>query len=419
MREYRFSGFADGLNNVAREDQIPSSALRTAQNVDLLVNGQTVKPKRRTGREKVFSGSGMHSIYARDDFVLAVDNNQLKLWTDFAAAPTVLATVAGEVVYTEINNEIVWSDGVQLEKIDSSGTSSEFGVSAPTSSPQLTAITDGGLFEGYYQAAVTFVRDYQESGSSIPVGINVSEGSGFRLTNIPQPDSADGINLYVSQANGETLYFRTTLPVGTNVYDFGFMKPRRALKTFCHDRLPASTLMAFYNGMLFSARGNVLYASQPLNFSQYHTTEGYILLAAEANLLLAGENGMFVGADAGVYFFGGERFDQFSATKVSAASIPGAGVTVDGEFITPQLQGQTVAIWWTVDGVMTVGMPDGSVEPVRSTEFRVPDAERGVMAPVVREGTKQVVSLMKNSGTKSPMAFSDDMTIEVHKHGVA
>ena len=164
--------------------------------------------------------------------------------------------------------------------------------------------------------------------------------------------------------------------------------------------------------------GAVVHFSEPLKFWSTHETEGFFYEASAGNMLLAGETGIFVGCDQGVFFYRGDDPGNFTRSYVSHPTITDAALSLDGEFIDPSIAGQTVAFWWTVEGVLVAGMPDGSIEPIREAEFRIPDAERGVMAPLTREGIKQVVSVMKNPGTESSMGFSSSMDIEVHRHGV-
>ena len=420
MPNYRFASLQDGINNVGREDQIPSTSVRKAQNVDLLVAGNTAKVRRRKGYQQKYAGTNMHSAYATANFFLAVDGGSLKRWVDFDVAPLTIAAASGELSYVDINNQIIWSDGAQIAKVDGAGEPRRFGVVAPTGQPSVSAVEDGGLFAGHYQVAVTHLTSTgEESGTPRAAGVTVDEGEGIRLTNIPQPvDDEDKIAVYVSQANGETLYQRTTLPYGTTTHDLGYSAKRRALRTMFLDRMPASAHLAFYNGVLFAAVDETVAYSQPLAFAAYHTTQNFLLHDTPVNMLRAGDKGIFVGTESGVTFYQGNRPEDFAPTTVSPPAIPGASLEVDGGFILPALQGSTVVIWWTVDGVMMLGLPDGQIEPVRDTEFRIPNAERGALASVTREGVKQVVSVMKNPGTGSSMAFQDSIDIEVHRHGV-
>jgi len=418
MREYRFPTFEDGVNNVGREDQIPSTSLREARNVDLLVSGQTAKLRRRKGRERVVAGVGCHSGVAGSDFVLSVDSGTLKLWRDLTQAPEEVATGVGEVGYAEFSGGVIWSDGVQSGIVLHGGATKPFGLPAPNGAPNVGASPNGGLYAGEYLVAVTFTRDGVESGASDVVSAAVAEGEGIQLSSIPQPADADAINIYATQANGETLYFRASIPVGTSAYVLGALDAKRAAQTLSMDMLPMSQRLAMYNAHLFSLVGDTLYFSRPFNYQLHHTTEDYVLLGSEGNLLLAGDDGVFVGTEDGVYFFGGEEPQRFTQSWVSAAAIPDAGLSLDGGFVAGKLQGRTVAVWWTVDGVMMLGLPGGAVEPVRDVEFRATTAERGVVAATTREGTKQLVTVLRNPGARSPMAFSDSVTIEVHKHGV-
>ena len=419
MADHRFPGWPKGLNNVARPDQVPSDAMTKAVNVDLMPDG---KPARRKGRTQVYSGTDMHSAYGAETFFLAVENGALKRWVDFNVTPLTIATgVAGVVSYVQLNDMVVWGSASHLGAIDMQGQPINFGLQAPTAQPDLTAITVGGMYEGTYQVAVTFVTNSGvESGTGKAAVVEVQDGGGIQITSIPQPedDDATGIVIYASQANGSVLYARMMVEVGTTSVDLGYLPQRRPLSTQFTTQLPKTNLIASYNGRMYAMDGAVVHFSEPLKFWSTHETEGFFYEASAGNMLLAGETGIFVGCDQGVFFYRGDDPGNFTRSYVSHPAITDAALSLDGEFIDPSIAGQTVALWWTVEGVLVAGMPDGSIEPIREAEFRIPDAERGVMAPLTREGIKQVVSVMKNPGTESSMGFSSSMDIEVHRHGV-
>lgn len=418
MPNYRFPFWPDGVNNVDPPHEIPSTALRRGLNVDLLGDG---KPRRRRGYSKVYSGTNMHSGHAADNFFLAVENGVLKRWVDFDVVPlTVASGLVGEVGYVTLNGETIWSAENKSGVITAQGEPKPLGVEAPPRQPDLSADTNGGWYEGYYQVAITYLSaEGHESGTGGAAKIYLSEGEGILLGNIPQSsEDIDRINIYVTQANGETLYLRTSIPHGQTSFSLGFTKPRRALRTQFTQRIPPSPLLAHYNGRLFSVDGGMVPFSEPMKFWSFNCVDGFLYESSDVILLLEGDNGVFVGTEEGVFFYGGSSPEKFIRTRVSDAPIPGAGISLDGGFIDPQLQGQTVALWWTTSGAMIAGTPNGSAEPIREKELRIPDAERGMMAAVTRGGAQQVVSVMKNPGADSALSFQDEMTIEVHRNGV-
>lgn len=417
MPDYKFPGFPDGINNVAPSDKIPATALDEAVNVDLI--GPEGRVKRRDGVTRVYAGVNTHSAYSTHNFVLAADGGVLKSWVDFEQAPVEISPVADRVDYAEVNGGVVWVSGGEIGFVNSAGEPEAFGIAAPEHPPAVEAVDNGGWYSGSIMVTVTFTDENGvESGAPQAAWVAVEEGMGIRLTGIPQSDEATAINVYASNPDGEVLYYRTTIPAGTTSYTLPYKRALRQLRSQFMNRMPGGNLVTAYNGFLFVAHGNRVTFSEPMRFDTTHEIEGFFQEASEVNLLLKGDTGVFVGCDERVFFYKGNDPQQFSRDVVSGPAIPGASMSVDGGFVNPRYQGRVLALWWTVEGAMIIGLPDGSSEVVRDTEFRIPDAESGAMAQVVRGGRKQVVSVTKNPKPDSSMSFSDDVTIEVHRNGV-
>lgn len=417
MPDHRFPGFPNGINNVFPDDKIPNNALAEARNVDLI--GPEGRIKRRAGTQRVYTGADLHSLHATPAYLLGVEGGVLKRWTDPAGSPAEIESGVGDAVsYADVNGGVVWSSRNKMGFVGPAGDSERFGVDAPDGQPTVEAVAEGGWHAGTIMLAITYGAEGLESGTGEATYVTVSEGQAIQLTNIPQSSTADDIHIYCTDPDGTTLYYRTTVPMGTTTYTLGYKRARRALRSQFMDTLPAGQIIARYNGFLFSARDNTVHFSEPMAFWLSHTIEGYFAEASDVTLLLPGDTGVFVGCDEGVFFYRGNSPQQFTRDYVSSAPIPGASLSVDGGFINPRYQGQQLALWWTVDGAMIIGLPDGSSEIVRDTEFRIPNAERGTMAQVTRDGVKQVVSVMQNPKAESSLSFNDEVTIEVHRNGV-
>lgn len=417
-RTQRYPGFPDGINNVARSDDVPPTAAERLINVDIL--GRSGRVQRRQGYTKLYTGTDLHSLHATGAYLLGVEGTTLKRWVEVDGVPLTLETgLRGAVSYVVYDGMVIWSCANKIGWVNGQGQPRQFGVRAPSGNPTLSASSTGGWNAGTVMVTLTYATaDGLESGAPPAAYITLSEGQGVRLSNIPQSADADQINIYATEPDGETLYFRGAIPTGTTAFTLNYARGRRALSTQDLDKLPAGDALAEHNGIVFSAAGRTVYFSTPFRPWAYHTTHGFFQEASNVTLLLSGDSGVFVGCSEGVFAYTGEEPGRMRRTWVSEPAIPGAALSIDGGHINPQYQGRTVALWWTTQGSMIIGLPDGSAEVVRDMEFRIPEAEQGAMAEVTRNGVKQIVSLMRNPKPDSVLAFEDDLSVEVHRNGV-
>jgi len=416
MSDFRFPGWPDGINNVSRKDQAPGTSLREARNVDLINEG---KPRRRQGYRKVYDGAAMHSLFSLGRSLLAVENGELKQWANPEGTPTTVATgLIGLVSYVRINDYVVWSADNMDGMVYMDGATTEFGIQDVQAQPVVAVSPNGGMNSGHVMVAVTHQRDGLESGTGEASYIDVVQGQGIELTNIPQAPGITAVNIYASDPNGQTLYFRRSVAPGVTTAVVGNLPPQRQLITQFTQKMPPSSLAAIHNGTMFRAVGRTAFVSRPMHFWSYDSTEGYFVEASEINMLQAGEGGLFVGCAEGVYYYSGEDPQNFTRSWVSATAIDRAAIEIDGGYINDKYQGRTLVLWWTVEGVMIIGMPDGSAEIVRDMEFSTSAAESAVMAQIQRDGSKQIVSIMKNPAGDSALSFSDSVEITVHRNGV-
>lgn len=414
--DHRFPGFPDGVNNVSRPDQMPATALVRALNVDLIEEG---KPRRRPGVTKVYDGGGLHSLYSTGRLLLVVEAGELKCWKNPDGAPTTIATgLQGEVGYVESRGGTIWSCDNQSGFVEQSGIGSQFGIDAVADQPVLSASASGGFQAGTVMLAVTHQRNGLESGTCGAAYITLTEGQGVALSGISAPPDVELINIYATDPDGETLYRRASIPGSATSYVLPSLPAKRPLITQFTDRMPHSSMATMLEGYMYRAKDNVVYMSEPQKPWSYHTTHGFMQENSTINMLASGEAGLFVGCDEGVYYYAGTDPERFTRTWVSEPAIDGANIEVDGGFINDKFQGRRLVLWWTEEGAMIIGMPDGSAEIVRDMEFRIPSAERIAMAEVQRENVKQIVSVLKNPGAEAALSFNDELDIQVHRNGV-
>ena len=417
-REFNFPGWVSGLNNIAREDLLDPRQLRKATNVDLLPGGH---PRRRQGYTKVLGDGHYHSLFATPNYLVFVKDGTLCVTNDAVNVEEVAEDVR-ELTGVVINDEFYFSDGQTTGILSTEGRLRPLGIISPSRQPFVSAASEGGLFEGYYQVAITYLADDgRESGTGQAESVSVPEGGGISLSDIPQPEQGEvvAVRIYASDPNGENLYFRTSVPVGQTSYELGYLKSKKKLNTQFHQAMPAGDHFQFANGRLYAAVSNTLVFSNAMNFGQYHSTDGYLMFATALVGFAASDTGVFVSDQTKVYFLEGTNPEQFSRREVQPSPAQrGTMTTVDGGLFNETLAGTRTPVWWAQEGHLVIGLPDGTIQRINEADVAIPQYERGAVAEVHREGVKQLVSVMKNPGMRSSTAFEDSATIEVHRNGI-
>jgi hypothetical protein len=418
MTEQLFPGWPEGLNNIAREDLLTIHQLRKALNIDLLPGGH---PSRREGYTKLLGDGEFHSLYATPHYLVFVKDGDLCITKD-AVQVDVVALGVGTLSGVLVNDEFYFSDGKTTGILSPEGQLRPLGIVSPSRQPFVSAASEGGLYEGRYQVAITYLAaDGRESGTGQAKHVFVPEGGGIALFDIPQPEQAEvvAVRIYVSDPDGDGLYFRTQITVGQSSFTLGYMRGKKRLNTQFLQAVPAGRHLQFFNGRLYVAVEGLLIFSEAMNFGQYHSAEGYLMLASAIKGAAAVDGGIFVSDQTKVVFLSGQKPEQFQQTTVhTSPAQEGTMTVVDGGLVNDSLSGSAVAVWWAEEGHLVLGYADGTISRVKEADIAIPKYERGTVAEVHRQGVKQLVSVMKNPGMRSSTAFEDSATIEVRRNGI-
>lgn len=417
MPEYTFSGWDKGLNNRAKPSELERSELIKAENVDLLPGGS---PRKRQGYTQVLSGSNFSCLVSTPYF--AAFRRDGKFCTTRTFVDVAEHFPVEDFSHVQLNDELIISDGKVTARVLSDITILPLGQPNPPNQPTLSTEPSGGLYEGYYLVAITFVgKQGQESGTGEAARIFVPEGGGITLSGIPTHPDARQVRVYMSDVNGENLYMRSVIPIGQSVYELGYKRARKRLETQFMAPLPPGRYLCVHKARLYTAVGSVLIFSEPFSLGMYNTLKGYIPFPSEISGLAAVDGGIYVceRENDNISFLSGASPDKFTRTTVSEIGIqPGTLSTVDGGFFTSQLKGMEVAVWWSKNGEFMLGTPTGEVRPVKDTDVSIPEYELGFISEVTRQGVKQLVSVMKNPEAQSTSAIQDELTVEVHRNGI-
>lgn len=423
------AGWPAGIDNLSPEQDLTRdpdgvvSAVRMAENVDLSRDG---KPRRRAGRTRVLSAARVHSLWHAGawPFALYVADDQL-----MAFQPGENYAVAGglsqgwPVSYALAADKVYWSNGFQTGVVLPDGSVAPWGCKGPGGTPTLTAVPGAGALDaGTYQVAMTFqLASGEESGASLAATIDVPEGGGIALSDIPAPldDGVARARIYVTGAQGDVLYHAMDLAPGLPAAMLGQGPRGKMLDTQFLTPMSAGSIVRWFAGRLYVAAADVLAWSQALRYGLHHPAFNRIRFGAAIDMVQpvasGGDGaGLYVAAGDRVYFLAGADPATFTqAIARSRGVVPCSALAVEASVFGVQ-QGGEVAYWMGRDGVPCLGLPGGQVMPLREGQVVAPQAASAASLYREQNGLRQVVTALSQSRPQG-LAFSDSVTVTVQR----
>ena len=253
----------NGMNNRARPESLPEptqefpyNRARNAVNVLFDSVGNIRFP--RPGRTLLYAGD-CHSIYKTSWITLFVEDGDLKSLNDDNTATILKADVGdNKMFYTTVLDTIYFSNGLVTGKVRD-GAASEWGTEIPPRQPDCTAISTGGMYEGEYLVAMTWIAD-EEGGTGNSVKVTVPSGGGIQLSNFPTPpDYVQGLAIYVSEANSENLYLYDEYLPNTSSITLRFNTGVIPLATQFGDTPKPKGMFVYHYGRIYYPEGPYLF----------------------------------------------------------------------------------------------------------------------------------------------------------------
>ena len=293
-----------GVNNRLSRHALQTDVgqfVAAASNVDL---DDTGRASRRSGFSEVSPLTTGRSLFSANGFTLFADGTELKSVVEFDpyAAVTVDTVAANKISYAAVNDDIYYSDGVKLARLDRYGATHKVGIPVPASLSG--AAIAGSLDGGRYQASITFFYDDIEGGAFSSIVVELSSTGGIRLTLPASPAGVTGIGVYVSSANGDIPYWHSTVAAGTETVDVTTRATGRQCLTELKGPLPAGGIVRHLLGRLLVADGSTLYYSDPYNFGLTTPARNYIQFAEDITIVRPCVNGVYVVAGTTYWFSG-------------------------------------------------------------------------------------------------------------------
>lgn len=424
------AGWPAGIDNRSREQALQRDdqgktviALRDAENVDIDRQG---KPKRRAGYTKVLAGQRVHSLWARDPFPfgLYVDGADLNALREDGSSFLIQSGMGAKAVsYDLVAGRVFWSNEQQTGSVTADGVPRPWGAPGPNGVPTVKGGGGiGGLSAGTYQIAVTFLTaSGEESGASLAATADVPEGGGLTLTGIPQPpDASYRTRIYRSGANGDALHQAMDVPYGTTTLLLGVGRLGKLLETQFLEPMPAGHIVRAFNGRLYVACGNVVVWSEAMRYGLTRLAHNRIGTQTRVSLLepVGGGDeagGIYVASGHRTYFWAGTDPKAFgNRIAYPHGAVPGTALRVPANVFGIESTTE-VAYWLASNGVGCLGLPGGTVVPLREDQAIAPSADSGASLYREGDGLKQVITTLVGAQERG-LAIGDRVNCTVIRH---
>lgn len=166
------------------------------------------------------------------------------------------------------------------------------------------------------------------------------------------------------------------------------------------------------NGRIYAAKKDTLWFSEGMSTHISRLATNYFLLPSYITMLQPSGDGLYIGTDGSIkYLSGADPFTAELGTAYAHGVVPFAFAQVPGEKF--DVQEDTVPVWWTTDGVLSVGLPGGEVRQLTRDRLAAPEYGFGAISLREREGMSQIVSSLQKGGDANNMGASDSVVAEI------
>ena len=405
--------FSAGLDNRARETDMPEGAWRTLDNVDVTREGNILV---RQGLRQLLTGA-WHSLIQYQSRLYAVKDGVLGYYAGGVFTALVTLLTDAPVRYAIHNEELYWTTPYQQGRIV--GTAATIWGMALPPLIQATVSSVGGLDAGIYQVTMTAVHSSGlESGASEPVAVTVAQNGGIDIT-VPTGSS---FRVYRSAANGgrDELRLATTVASGESTV-LGAAALGKRLESLFAVKPPPGQALCSFKGRLWVAAGSVLQYTSHLS-PHWILPHSYFSFPEPITGLDAAEDGLYVATAGGVWFLGGTDPAQMTQRLVSTVgAVPGSPAhelpmdVFSGE-------GQPAAhqaAWVDSEGYLCLGKPGGVLLRPHKQRYSMGQHTRAGLAFRQYQGQRQVLVMASSDEETNPLIAVDGAVSEVAANGFA
>lgn len=188
------------------------------------------------------------------------------------------------------------------------------------------------------------------------------------------------------------------------------------------DPLPASHL-ALYNGRIYLAVGKVLWATELFRYHYVDRTRNFIQFEDDITMLMAVQDGIYVGTTGGLRFLKGERLGAFQVLHlIDSPVLPGSDVWVPTDLVHPQAKNGPVptgeaAVFMTEAGVCA-GFDGGVAYNLTQGQVALPQATSAAALFRQLDGVNTYLAAIDSAGGPTAGArIGDYVEAEIIRFG--
>jgi hypothetical protein len=383
-----------GIDMLANQTVMRSGTVRYAANVDIRTDGVF---SRRDGYALKVGGSGFKGVYSSSRGTLVQRGNFIYVYNDSTYALSMLCDMGGDTPASFLD----YAEGLYICNetahfwIPSTGTPSvrKVGVSLPDRLPEVVASSAGTLAPGKYGIGYAWVDDRGEESPTKFLGV-FELTAGVTLSGLTVK-SGYSHRIYITTKDGEALYLADEWPALLTTYNVN-TATNGALCSGLHlSPMPCGQLVKGSSGRLYVAKDDTLWFSEPLRPHLTRLSHNFVKFVGQIRFFEAIGPGVYVGDDAGVWWFDGTDPEKFQMRNASnALAIKRSSLSVAASIFGDRFRNteNTVALWLSTQGYM-VGSPNGEVTPLHPERVRLAADLEGKSVFLLRNGIRQVITL--------------------------
>lgn len=176
---------------------------------------------------------------------------------------------------------------------------------------------------------------------------------------------------------------------------------------------PLATELEYYNGRIYAAQGRTLWATELYLYHLLDKTRNFIQFDADVSLVMAVDDGLYVGTSRGLNFLKGDGLGRLAQIVLGDAPVlPGSGLLVPTERVHPQArQGPTpesmAAVFMTAAG-WCAGFNGGEVYNLTRDRMVFPAASSAAALYRDQDGVSTAIAVLDSGGTPTSTARIGD-----------
>jgi hypothetical protein len=388
--------WSGGMNNLSQVDRIPEGQVRDLLNLDPVKGGGL---QLRANKSNVAELVDVHgAIPYLDGFLIASQDQLIR----FSAADGVAEVIgsfqaSGGIVGATLNGDAFIASATDMYRV----RGRELG---PWGLPEIAVsvfIQSGLLPAGIYRVAVTAVDAFGAESGASPQIITVSSPSALQVEWVA-PAGAVECRVYLSAANGETLYLQQSGAVSPMQLNGLRDDTARLLNgDLKMPRLPSAVVA--YKGRLLLVCGKVLAITEPFAPHLASWSHGFVQYSTDIDMVAANDGGVFVAAGNETFFISALGTESQSQRKVlGIGAVRGSGEALpDGR-----------VAWMTRYG-QAFGSADGSISLPQKERYAPAVAQQAGTGLVENNGVHMLVTTMKGPVGPNALGVLDAFDLEI------